>query len=117
MIGQLIDRIDLSIPFSLAVLAGTFLSVFLAQVSWGRDLERGDPHWLLNIRRAGYLLQALSFIWALAYGIDHQWQPWPPFVAIVIMLDANIVIRIATVYQRKGKNIGKPSNGNASLAR
>lgn len=115
MIDQLLERFDLSAPFGIAVFAGAILAVFLAQISWERELNYGDPSWLRNIRRAGLLLQALSFIWALQYGFEHQWQPWPPFLLIVAVLDLNMIVRIMTIYERGARKNSRPKT--ASLAR
>ncbi len=117
MISQFLDMSDLVIPFGILVFVGAVLSVFLAQISWQREVDRGDPIVLRNVRRAGYLLQALAFIWALDYGFAHQWQPWPPFVFMIAVMDMNMAIRIVTIYERglaKGRHKG---NGNASLVR
>ena len=79
------------------------LSVFLAQVSWHREVRRGDPVLLRNVRRVGYFLQALTFIWALDYGFKHQWEPWPPFVGIIAVMDINMLVRIITIYVQIGR--------------
>lgn len=100
MINQLLETLNLSISFGIAVFIGALLSVFLAQQLWQQGLEHGDSHLLANLKRAGLLLQALSFIWALDYGFNRQWQPWPPFLLIIVVLDLNMALRIVTVYVR-----------------
>lgn len=117
MIDRLLEMVNLTVPFGVLVFLGSLLSVFLAQVSWQREVDRGDPIVLRNVRRAGYLLQALSFIWALDYGFAHQWEPWPPFVFIVAVLDMNMAVRIITIYERSLHKGQPKGNGSASLVR
>lgn len=117
MIDRLLSEFDLSAPFGVLVFLGAILSVFLAQVSWQREVNRGDPGLLRNVRRVGYFLQALSFIWALDYGSKHQWEPWPPFVFIIAVMDANMLVRIITIHVRAAAPEKHRGSNGASLAR
>lgn len=117
MIDRLLSAFDLSTPFGVLVFLGAILSVFLAQISWHREVNRGDSGLLRNVRRAGYFLQALSFIWALDYGFKHQWEPWPPFVFIIAVMDVNMLVRIITIYVRGAAPERQRGSNGASLAR
>lgn len=99
MIGQFLERVDLSVPFAISVFGGAILSVFLAQLLWQHG-DQNDPPWLRNAHRATLLLKALMFLWALDYGFKQHWQPWPPMVLLVVVIDLHIAARIATVYWR-----------------
>jgi len=49
---------------------------------------------IFQIRRATMFLEAIALIWAVIYGHNRGWQPWPPLVAFLFALDLNIASHI-----------------------
>jgi hypothetical protein len=100
-LDHLFERVDLSGAFAAAVLLGAVLAVYLMQVSWQSDIERGDPTWLRYLRRTSLMGLALAFIWALSYSLSKNWQPWPPFLAVVVSADLYLAVRVITLHLRQ----------------
>jgi hypothetical protein len=100
-IDRLLEGVDLSALFAAVVLLGAGLSIYLMQISWQSDVERGDGTWLRYLRRAALTTIGLSFVWTLSYGLTKNWQPWPPVVAIIMSFDFYLAVHVVTIRLRE----------------
>lgn len=88
-----------SVPWGLILQALVFISivVVLLQIKTADTLDgmrRHAPqqHVFFSIRRAAMFIKLLSLCWAVIYGYDHGWQPWPPFVLFLMAFNVHAVM-------------------------
>lgn len=97
MLTRLGDAIDLTPLLPPLVIIGVVLIMF--QMQYADKLERisgTGPHhgpWTI-LTRAALALKMFSMFWAVIYGYEKGWLPWPPFVAIIASLDFYVLCRV-----------------------
>lgn len=88
--------------FVLQINAIVFIMLLVVQVKMTDNYERlvhfPRCFWR-NMRRNTIFLEMLMLCWAVVYGFDHGWQPWPPFVAVLFSLNLSTVSRIFIIRQ------------------
>ena len=52
-----------------------------------------------DVRRISLLGTLVALCWAVIYGYDRGWQPWPPFVAVMVTFNIHILARIIIMKQ------------------
>ena len=93
--------LDVSAAYFMLALFGVLLSVY-----WSLTLAR-DPAMLhtpapiVHIRRMFIMCIALSLLWSLTFAYDKSWEPWPPYVAIVLSIDMYLLLSIVSSILRR----------------
>lgn len=100
MLDYVLALIPWTIAMQIAVVVGVMLSIF--RVSTAEKLERivdCDHGCWGFIRRISHFAVAFAMLGCLFYGYDLGWQPWPPFVAVILAVDLNLLSGIAIMRQ------------------
>lgn len=62
--------------------------------------DRGDPPLLCRARRLSLAGMAAALTYTLYYSYIMNWDPWPPYLWILVTLDANLIIGCVTLRHR-----------------
>lgn len=49
-----------------------------------------ESGWLRFLRRLGTAAVAVGFLWSVSYAWQQNWQPWPPY--ILVLVGANLAM-------------------------
>lgn len=74
------------VQFVLSIV-GVFLALAVMQLSGNDRLAPGEKMCLRIFRRFAVATVAGGLLWAVSYGYAQDWQPWPPFVVIILGVD------------------------------
>lgn len=80
--------------FNFALVAGALASLLLMQLTNRYEDLQGVSPAMQWAHRLGLALTALCFLWTFIYGRDMAWSPWPPMVALIVIVVATFVLRI-----------------------
>jgi hypothetical protein len=96
-----LEAINLTVLHTTASLAGIFLAAYCAQL-FGRGVF-GDS--VLDVgrsmRRYSTIMFGFSCAWSVIYQENHNWQPWPPDLLIVLSIDLYFVSIIVAAAKAK----------------
>jgi len=96
----LLENFDLARVFGIACIAGFVLVLYVMQIAGPRDEAMGDPPILRYFRRVSLVVLSITMLWAFSYSMTKGWQPWPPFLALVLAIDFNFLILALTMFLR-----------------
>ena len=98
--------------FLLLLLIGAGLCIWLMQLIVLRNFIVIEPAWLMHARRSGLTILALGLLWAAKYCVQHSWDPWPPYLLIVLAVDFYLSVAIISGYYHSSnyENRNKLSN-------
>lgn len=80
-----IDLVPAQIVLSLS---GAFLSMWYMQVI-GNEAT-GETRSVRCVRRVGIFLIACGLLWSVNFAYYNDWQPWPPYILVLIGLNASL---------------------------
>jgi len=90
-----LDGLDLSQVHFWLCFVGVLLCVYFMQImNATKLLVPGDGSASYHIRRVGLACLALALCWASIYSTTKGWQPWPPDVLIIAMVDVLLTVNI-----------------------
>lgn len=89
MIADALENIDLSGVFAIACLAGTLLCV--VSMSLIPVCSNSALYWA---QRSVYLGIGLVLAWSYVYASRKGWQPHPPHLLLIAVLDCTMLLRI-----------------------
>ena len=92
-----IDFIPLHFAFCLA---GALLCIAVMQLSTRHGDLLGENHFQIILRRVALTGLGLALLWASSYSATKGWQPWPPDVLIIAVLDVVLGIRMVSILLR-----------------
>lgn len=97
MISVAIESVNWTCLMQISVICGVILTAFQMQTAEKletvAEYSSRHGHWSA-MRRVSNSLLMLAMLWCASYGYERGWQPWPPFVIVMMALDFNIVVRI-----------------------
>jgi hypothetical protein len=102
MISAAMALVNWALLLEVFVIAGVMLTIFRMQTA--EQLERivgCDNHhgvWGL-MRRSSSALTALAMLWCAIYGLERDWQPWPPIVLLIVAVDFHALVSIMIMRQ------------------
>lgn len=99
-INRALESIDLSTAFGVLAMTGAILSVLVMQADQHDAESRRDPPILRFTHRMALWGLSLSLLWSLSYLLQKDWQPWPPFLGILLALDTMLAIRVTVLNWR-----------------
>lgn len=91
-IAHLLDSL-LMPTFYVLTLFGAIVSIHVMQATSHYHEDRGDPLALQWAHRATLVALALTLLWMLTYARNKEWEPWPPVVVLLFVVDSGLVIR------------------------
>lgn len=99
-----VDLISLQIVLSIT---GSLLAIYVMQIPGTRPF---GEHWPARLmRRAGVAMVAAGMLWSVRYALYQGWQPWPPY--LLVLLGINVAL-LATIITDSASH-GKSSQGRA----
>lgn len=110
-VDLVLEGFDLRIPFTLLVLAGVALAVFVMSLTNYEAEDMDDPAVIRLMHRVGLGVFAMALLWCLSYLYARSWQPWPPSLAIVAAVDFMLWVRALAIksrIRRHGVKMGSP---------
>lgn len=100
-LDRLLESSNLMSAYASAAIVGAMLAIVAMQMSWNEAVEHGiDPPLMLNFRRVSFVLLALALMWSVSYAETKGWQPWPPALAIVMVLDFYLGVLIVMIARK-----------------
>lgn len=107
-ISLLFEALPLLPIFNFGLVAGTFLSLLLMQLTNQYEELNGVSPLLQWLHRTGLAAAALCFLWTFLYGRNMSWEPWPPMAALIVVIDFKLALRSIMLHQaiRRIKAIG-----------
>lgn len=97
-IDSLLERIDLIGPYALLTFLGAFASMYIMQKGAHDDEMRGFPEFMIVLRRWSWGFLSMGLFWCLTYASGKNWQPWPPMVGLLVVLDFNLFMKIVALH-------------------
>lgn len=91
------DSLLVSIHLVLLLLGAT-QCIWLMQLIAHKVFYIQEPTWLVQGRRTGLMLIALSMLLGAKWCVDHTWIPWVPDIVIVGAIDLYFLVAIASAY-------------------
>ena len=115
VLEKVLESLNSGPLFAFAVFIGAIASVHLMQLSWKHE-DQCNPPWIRNLKALSHVAVALSFLWCLSYSEWKAWAPWPPMLALIVMFDVNIIVRIMSIYWKHRHNRISVLTGERSSA-
>ena len=100
MIDILLEGIDLTGLHTTLTVAGAILAVYVMQLTHYEAEDVADPWIVRRFNRVTLMMIALAMLWSALYSISHQWQPWPPELALIFSIDLALLIRMVAIWAR-----------------
>jgi hypothetical protein len=94
------EAANLTKMHSILAIVGALLSVYVMNLISYEHEDEVDPSWLRWVRRSGLMLVALAFGWTINYSFEHNWQPWPPEILLMVGVDLGLVVRVVAIHLR-----------------
>lgn len=89
-----LDQFDL-VPIQIVLsISGALLSMWYIQLP--TTLITGESRLLFCARRSGVALIAGGLLWSVSYGYYREWQPWPPYLAVLAGINLALTAAILT---------------------
>lgn len=102
---------DLRVPFTLLVLAGVALAMYVLSLTNYEAEDMDDPAPIRFAHRVGLGVLTYALLWCLSYLYAKNWQPWPPSLAIIAAVDFMLLTRALAIksrIRRHGVKMGSP---------
>lgn len=99
-IDRLLEGADLTAAHTLLTIAGMLLAVYTMQLTSHVNEDHDDPWALRWGRRVSLAGIALALLWSLYYSQDKGWQPWPPYLALIVAVIAMLSVRVIAIHAR-----------------
>ncbi len=77
-------------------LSGSFLAMAYMQMVSQDKIEPGEKTCFKWLRRVGIALTATGLLWSASFGIEKDWQPWPPFIVLCIGINCSLIAAVVT---------------------
>jgi hypothetical protein len=110
-VDGLLEAWDLRLPFTLLVIAGVVLAVFVVSLTNYEAEDGDDPAVIRFMHRLALGALTYSLLWCLSYSFSKNWQPWPPSLAVISAVDLMLLIRAIAIksrIRRHGVKMGSP---------
>ncbi len=78
--------------------AGFVFCLYLMQLVSRGAIGADDKGCVRFFRRLSMAIIAGGMLWSLAYGFDRNWQPWPPFLLLMLGVDMAMLNSIVGAY-------------------
>lgn len=86
-------------------LAGAVLSIWAMSLSAQNYVGRDEKNCLRWVRRSAFALIAGGLLWSASYGMERDWQPWPPFLMLVTGVDLVLLATVITGHLRQAEQV------------
>lgn len=94
-----LEKFDLVPAHMIASSVGVVLSAWLIQLSnFNRDETKGWRFCFRLLSRTSYAIVAVAMGWSVSFGLEQAWQPWPPFLILVIGMDLKMTASVLAAY-------------------
>jgi len=100
MTGYL-DAMNLVPAFIALSTVGALLCAYVAVDIGNGHIASDESQTIRNGRRIGVVILGVALLWGLDYGNDRSWQPWPPYLIMIVGLDLWLGMIVAASCQRK----------------
>lgn len=91
----------------LLAFVGTLCTISIMVLSSGGKIAAGEKGCLRQMRRVGMFIIGAGFLWSMAFGLDNNWQPWPPMLLIMAGCDLYMLTSIISAHVRRPSADGK----------
>lgn len=92
---KLADIFDYAVPHFVLALTGGVLCLWVMQLMAIGHIGENDTALMRFVRRLSVATVGGGMLWSLVYGLDRAWQPWPPY--LVVMVGINVMMGMAVV--------------------
>ena len=100
--SAIFDGYDLAAFHFVACLVGVIMAIYVMQL-WTRGavVFENDCWFARHSRRFSLLILALSMLWSLAYAATKGWEPWPPYLGMLVAIDLFLATNIILAGKRR----------------
>src|SRR5262245_54109595 len=102
-----LSHLDLVPVHMLLALVGAFATLGMMALSAAGRIAPGDKGCLRQWRRTGMFVIGAGFAWSLMFGLERDWQPWPPMLVIMLGADLYMITSIISAYVRRPERDAK----------
>lgn len=92
------DSWNYAIPHLTLSFVGAFLTMWVMQLVSVGHIGRTDVPVLRLFRRLSLAVIGGGMLWSLDYGFERDWQPWPPFLVILLGIDMMLLMSVLGYY-------------------
>jgi predicted acyltransferase len=100
-----LSHVDLVLPQFVLSLIGVVLCIWVMQLSGTRRIAGHERGCLRAMRRIGIALLACGLLWSLRYGYIQEWQPWPPFIVVLVGVDLTLLATVISGHLKAAHSV------------
>lgn len=115
-IDLILESRNLASLYAFLALVGVVLCLVVMQEIWHDPVSSWDPLPLRWLRRLSLALVALVLLWSVSYLLRKDWQPWPPMLGMVAVLDLWLAVQAAILWVRQVPSQWGPPERRGSRA-
>lgn len=100
--SEFMDSYHLGAVHFVACFLGVIMALYVMQL-WTRGavVFENDCWFARHARRFSLLILALSMLWSLAYATTKGWEPWPPYLGMLVAIDIFLATNIILAGKRR----------------
>lgn len=97
----MLESLNLLPVQTLLSITGALLAIYAMQLPHARPYGELWPARL--IRRLGVAMVAAGMLWSVRYALYQGWQPWPPYILVLIGINLSLLATIVSDSTRADK--------------
>lgn len=99
----MLESFDLLPLQTVLSITGALLAIYAMQLPSALPAGEMSPARLM--RRIGIAFVAGGMLWSVRYAFYHDWQPWPPYILILIGINVALLASVITGSSRSESKV------------